>query len=108
MSFLNERGKEVGTHNVQRVGNWVGVEGHWFLADDVVAVLPRPHEEEQRPRCEVVMSIPFEGTSLQIVLNASSEDVWKAVAGPPTDNAVTLGASLGKPQEQPAKATGSA
>jgi hypothetical protein len=84
--------------SVQRVGKWVGVNGKWFLADDVVAVLELPHEDAY-PRCQVMIGLMC---STEIInLEAKSSDVWQAVAGPIKDDAVSIGASLGKPQEIP-------
>ncbi len=92
--------KEV-TTGIERVGKWVGVSGKWFVADDVLAVLTSRPDDQDNPRCEVVFVLWSEARTFSIIVNASSFDVWKAVAGPATDNAVTLGASLGKIQEQP-------
>lgn len=108
MSFLNERGKEVGTHNVQRVGKWVGVDPNtWFLADEVVAVQAAPARHETTWSGRMGSRIVLRNGDA-LLSNDDAEAVWKAVAGPATDNATSLGATLGKPQEQTAKGSDSA
>jgi hypothetical protein len=65
----------------------------WFLADEVVAI--QRASLVGRMGCRVVLR-----NGEVLTCHDEDEAVWKAVAGPPTDDAVSLGASLGKPAEQ--------
>lgn len=95
--MAKEESKEV-TTAIQRLKEWVAYRGRerrvWFRADEVAAI--RETEIPGSMATEIQMK---EGWSF--VIREDAELVWKAVAGPATDDAVSLNASLGKPQEQP-------
>ncbi len=70
----------------------------WVLAEEVVAVQPAPFHMATwsgRMGCRIVLR-----NGDQLLCNDDADSVWRAVAGPATDNAVSLGASLGKIQEK--------